>query len=64
MGKPKRRFVPKGVSGGWRIWDSKLERFWGDMYELQPDQLVDELNGAKNPVVITKLTKNARKLKR
>ena len=57
MGKPKRRYVLKGITGGWRIWNRKTQKWWGELYERQPDELVDELNGAKRPEVIVELTR-------
>ncbi len=56
MGKPKRRFVARGVPGGWIVWDNKLSRQWGELYELQPDELVTKLNGAKRTEILALLT--------
>ncbi|MEU1695683.1 hypothetical protein ABZ590_30800, partial [Streptomyces hirsutus] len=28
-----------------KIWDNRGRRWWGDLYELCPDDLVAELNG-------------------
>lgn len=37
----RRRYVPRGVPGGYRIWDNKGRRWWwGDLYQLCPDDLV------------------------
>ena len=58
------RYACRGVPGGWRIWDGKARRFWGELYELQPDELVAELNGGKRPDVIAALTRAARISKR
>jgi hypothetical protein len=33
--------------GGYRVWNSKARRWWGDLYEVRPDELPDELNGAR-----------------
>lgn len=60
----RRRYVARGVPGGYRIWNNKSRRFWGDHYELCPDDLVAELNGAARPAVITELQRRYRKLKR
>lgn len=60
----RRRYVARGVSGGYRIWDGKARRWWGDLYELCPDALLDELNGAADPEAITALIKRYRALKR
>jgi hypothetical protein len=60
----RRRYVLRGVPGGWRIWDNKARRWWGDHYEVQPDELVAELNGAADYRRITALLKHYRALKR
>jgi len=64
MGKPRRRYVGKGVPGGWRIWNKKSRKWWGQLYEKQPDELLSELNGLKRPEVIVKLTRKYQKDKR
>ncbi|AWS40349.1 hypothetical protein DKM19_02365 [Streptosporangium sp. 'caverna'] len=60
----RRRYVARGVSGGYRIWDSKARRWWGDPYELCPDDLLNELNGARDYDRITALLKFHRAEKR
>jgi hypothetical protein len=60
----KRRSVARGVPGGYRIWDNKARRWWGDLYELCPDDLLDELNGARDDGKITTLLKRYRAMKR
>ncbi|MFI5528267.1 hypothetical protein ACIA8O_06855 [Kitasatospora sp. NPDC051853] len=59
-----RRYVARGVPGGYRIWKNKGGRWWGDLYELCPDELVAELNGRADPARITELMKRYRALKR
>ncbi|MEV4072822.1 hypothetical protein ACGFJC_21535 [Nonomuraea fuscirosea] len=60
----RRRYVARGVSGGYRIWDNKARRWWGDLYELCPDELLGELNGARDPGTLTTLVKRYRAEKR
>ncbi|MFF2554785.1 hypothetical protein ACFVUS_27540 [Nocardia sp. NPDC058058] len=60
----RRRYVTRGVPGGYRVWDNKASRWWGDLYELCPDELVAELNNSHRPAQITELTKQARARKR
>ena len=64
MGKPRRRYVAKGVPGGWRIWNNKSKKWWGQLYERQPDELLVELNGPKRPAIIVELTRKYQKAKR
>lgn len=60
----KRRYVARGVPGGYRIWDNRGRRWWGDLYELCPDDLVAELNGQADHARITALMKRYRAQKR
>jgi hypothetical protein len=60
----RRRYVARGVPGGYRIWDNKARRWWGGLYELCPDDLLDELNGARNYDKITALLKCYRAMQR
>lgn len=59
----RRRYVARGVPGGYRIWDNRGRRWWGDLYELCPDLLLAELNGGANSK-ITALLKHHRAQKR
>ncbi len=60
----KRRYVAKGVPGGYRIWDNRARRWWGELYELCPDDLLSELNGGRDDDRITTLLKRYRAMKR
>jgi hypothetical protein len=60
----RRRYVVRGVPGGYRIWDNRALRWWGDQYEVQPDDLVAELNGNADYARVTALLKRYRALKR
>ncbi|MCW2142432.1 hypothetical protein BXY51_007022 [Actinoplanes cyaneus] len=51
----RRRYVARGVPGGYRIWDNRGRHWWGELYELCPDDLLAELNGARDPDRITAL---------
>jgi hypothetical protein len=62
MGKPKRRFVAKAESGkGWRIWDNKMQKWWGERYEDFPEKLLVELNGDKTPDRIKQLIRHTKR---
>jgi hypothetical protein len=56
--------VARGVPGGYRIRDNRGRRWWGDLYELCPDDLVAELNGAADPQRLTELLRQHRARKR
>ncbi|MEG3633538.1 hypothetical protein [Micromonospora sp. S2-005] len=60
----RRRYVARGVDGGYRIWDNRGRRWWGDLYELCPDELLNELNGARDYAKITALLRKYRAQKR
>ncbi len=62
MGKSKSRYVAKAVAGvGWRVWNTKMKRFWGEVYAAQPDALLSELNGLKCPARLTELNRQLKK---
>ena len=46
----RRRHAARGVPGGYRIRDTKARRWWGDLYEACPDDL---LTDASDPARIT-----------
>jgi hypothetical protein len=60
----RKRYVARGVPGGYRIWDNKGRRWWGDLYELCPDELLGELNGDADSDKLTDLLRRYRALKR
>jgi hypothetical protein len=61
MGKRKRRYVGRAITAtGWRIWDNKMQRFWGEVYDPYPQTLLDELNGEKRPQLLANLAKKSR----
>ena len=58
MGKAKRRFVGRATAGvGWRIWDHKANRWWGNPFPRYPEELLAELNGSKRPERIVELSR-------
>ncbi|NUW45021.1 hypothetical protein [Nonomuraea rhodomycinica] len=60
----RRRYVARGVPGGYRIWDNKARRWWGELYELCPDDLLAELNGARDHARVTALLRRHRAMRR
>lgn len=54
MSKPRRKYVAKGIVGGfWRIWNRRAKRWWGENYRAYPEFLLNELNGQKRPEKLT-----------
>ncbi|GGQ93040.1 MULTISPECIES: hypothetical protein [Kitasatospora] len=60
----RRRYVARGVPGGYRIWDNRAQRWWGDLYELCPDELVAGLNARVDHATLTALLKRHRAARR
>ena len=60
----RRRYVARGVPGGYRIWDNRVRRWWGDLYQLCPDELHAELNGGADHAKTTTLLRRYRAQKR
>jgi hypothetical protein len=60
----RRRYVVRGVPGGYWISDSRACRWWGDHYEVQPDELVAELTGNVDHERVTELLEHYRALER
>jgi hypothetical protein len=60
----KRRYVARGVTGGYRIWDNRVQRWWGDLYELFPDDLLKALNDGVSHRELTEAVNRARALRR
>jgi hypothetical protein len=64
MGKPTFRFVAKALpSRGWRVWDRKMKKWWGNLFDAHPSDVLAELNGEKRPAVITALTRRNRRIR-
>ena len=56
--------MARGVPGGYQIWDNRARRWWGERYEVCPDDLLAELNGPADYEKVTALLKRYRALKR
>jgi hypothetical protein len=60
----RRQYVSRGVPGAYRIWDNKRRRWWGDICQLCPGDLLEELNGQADYQKITALLQRYRAQKR
>ena len=60
----RRRYVARGVPGGYRIWDNRGRRYWGDFYELCPDELLAALNAGADQERIVALMRRYKKARR
>jgi hypothetical protein len=58
MGASTVRYVAKPIPGaGWRVWDRKQKKWWGNPFSYFPEGLLAELNGAKRPEKLVALCK-------
>ncbi|WP_019010322.1 hypothetical protein [Deinococcus aquatilis] len=63
--KSRARFVAKAIPGeGWRVWNRKTERWWGELCKEYPATFLTELNGPKRSPELVTLIKRTRKPRR
>jgi len=63
MGKKRSRYVARSEAGkGWQIWNTKMQKWWGNWFRAYPEKLLLELNDQKRPPEIASLTKELQKL--
>jgi hypothetical protein len=44
----RRKYVARATANlGWRIWNTRSRRWWGEYYKRYPEELLAELNGEK-----------------
>jgi hypothetical protein len=56
-----KKYVAKATKGvGWRVWNRKTKRWWGNFFKYYPEALLEELNGERRPDKITELSKPSR----
>lgn len=54
------RYVARAEPGiGWRIWNRRTRKPWGNYFRSYPAQLLDELNGPKRPDRLTELSRES-----
>lgn len=54
------KYVARAEKGeGWRIWNRKTKRAWGNFFENYPEELLEELNGEKRPEKLVELCKKS-----
>ena len=59
------KFVAKAEAGkGWRVWNRRTRRWWGNYLNAYPEDLLAELNGERRPEKIVELTNRYLKRKR
>ena len=59
MGKPNRRYVLRPHPKGWKVYDRKLRRYWGNAFpfQAQAEKVAEKLNGDHRPEVIAELSR-------
>ena len=54
------RYVSKAIPGvGWRVWNRKTKRWWGNYFKDYPEAVLVEMNGQKRPEALVKLAKDS-----
>jgi hypothetical protein len=65
MTPPQQRYVAKAEAGvGWRVWNRRAKRWWGNFFPEYPQAVLEELNGAARPEVLTQLCKSSQSRER
>lgn len=60
MGVVNQKYVAKAVADkGWRVFDRKMKKWWGNYFKEYPQELLDELNGLRRPDELVKLSKRS-----
>jgi hypothetical protein len=55
------RYVARVIPGrGWRCWNRRTRRWWGNHFAEYPAELLAELNGEKRPERLVELSKPKR----
>jgi hypothetical protein len=56
----KKKYVAKAEAGkGWRVWNRKTKKWWGNYFAEYPEELLDELNGDRDTKKIVELSKKS-----
>ncbi len=54
------KYVAKAEKGiGWRIFNRKTKRYWGQFFKEYPQEVLQELNNLARPEMLTKLCKSS-----
>src|SRR6266496_1390574 len=54
----RRLYVARATADlGWRIWNTKTKRWWGEYFKRYPDELLAELNGEKRSARVAERTR-------
>jgi len=65
MSNSEHRNVAKAEAGiGWRIWNRKTKRWWGNYFYDYPEALLQELNGLSRQEVLVRLCKSSQSKER
>jgi hypothetical protein len=52
------RYVARAEAGvGWRVWDRRLKRWWGNFFADHPAEILQELNGQARPEALAALAR-------
>lgn len=55
------KFVARAEAGvGWRIWNRRTKRWWGNVFDAYPAAVLEELNGLARRDVLVSLCRSSR----
>lgn len=56
----QQKYVARAEAGvGWRIWNRRTKRSWGNFFPQYPEVVLQELNGLARPEALTELCKSS-----
>lgn len=47
MSKPKTRYCVRANKSRWQIWDRKMNKWWGQLFDDIPHEILNKLNTGK-----------------
>lgn len=65
MSSSEHKYVAKAEAGvGWRIWNRRTKRWWGNFFAEYPQAVLQELNGLARQEVLVRLCRTSQSKER
>lgn len=65
MSSDQQKYVARAEAGvGWRVWNRRSKRWWGNYYSEYPEAVLQELNGLARQEVLVRLCQSSRSRER
>jgi hypothetical protein len=65
MSSSEAKYVAKAEAGvGWRIWNRRTKRWWGNFFSEYPEAVLQELNGLARQEVLVRLCRSSQSKER